>query len=115
MHMCPRKLAFGNLLRIHSMQNGHRIDEERLSIDAPETDFSVPSKWTVTIENGNDAPLTIKSVSLQMLERRLCFDAFLRQLHSSMATRRSRPQFTTMQLCLQRKLTLRRHRPDRNN
>jgi hypothetical protein len=65
----------GNLLRVHSVQNGHRIDEEHLTIDAPSADFDTPAKWTITIDNGDDAPLTVKSVRLQMLERDLCFEA----------------------------------------
>jgi hypothetical protein len=72
----PRKIWFyGNLLRVHSVQDGHRIDEERLAIDAPWVEFSGPTKWTVTIENGDDAPLRLESVRLQMLERSLCFEA----------------------------------------
>ena len=52
----------GSLLRVHSDQNGRRIDEERLAIDAPETDFDTPAKWTVTIDNGDDSPLTLTPV-----------------------------------------------------
>jgi hypothetical protein len=65
----------GNLLRVHSVQNGQRIDEERLTIDAPTVDFSAPAKWTITIDNGDDAPLKLESVRLQMVQRTLCFDA----------------------------------------
>jgi hypothetical protein len=65
----------GSLLRIHKVQNGKRIDEERLAIDAPRDTFGTPSRWTVTIANGDDAPLLLKSVRLEMLERTLCFDA----------------------------------------
>ena len=68
-------VSSGNLLRVHSEQNGHRIDEERLVIDAPLVDFDTPAKWAVTIDNGDDAPLALVSVQLQMLERTLCFDA----------------------------------------
>jgi hypothetical protein len=68
-------VASGSLLRVHSNQNGHRIDEERLAIDAPSVDFDTPAKWTVSIDNGDDAPLTLASVRLQMLERTLCFEA----------------------------------------
>jgi hypothetical protein len=72
----PRSATFsGNLLRIHATQNGHRIDEERLEVDAPGEDFGTPAKWTITIDNGDDAPLMLKSVRLQMLERNLCFEA----------------------------------------
>ena len=65
----------GNLLRVHSVENGHRIDEEHLTIDAPTVDFDTPAKWTITIDNGDDVPLTVQSVRLQMLERDLCFEA----------------------------------------
>jgi hypothetical protein len=68
-------VSSGSLLRVHSDQNGHRIDEERLAIDAPAVDFDTPAKWTVSIDNGDDAPLALVSVQLQMLERTLCFEA----------------------------------------
>jgi hypothetical protein len=57
------------------MQDGHRIDEERLTVSAPEADFDDPAKWTITIENHDDAPIQLTSVRLEMLERHLCFDA----------------------------------------
>ena len=65
----------GSLLRIHKVQDGKRIDEERLSIDAPREEFDTPSKWTITIANGDDASLSLKRVRLEMFERTLCFDA----------------------------------------
>jgi hypothetical protein len=64
----------GNLIRVHSIQDGHKIDEERLAIDAPWTDFTTAAKWTVTIDNGDDAPLVLERVQLQMQERKLCFE-----------------------------------------
>lgn len=64
----------GNLLRVHTVQNGHPIDEERLTMDAPRAEFETPSVWTITIDNGDDAALKVESVRLQMLERDLCFD-----------------------------------------
>jgi hypothetical protein len=67
--------ASGSILRVHSIQNGRRIDEERLAIDAPWVEIRTPTKWTVTIENGDDASLRLESVQLQMLERKLCFEA----------------------------------------
>ena len=66
--------AYGSLLRIHRLEDGHRLDEERLNIPAPETELDIPAKWTVTIENRDDAPIQISSVRLEMLERSLCFD-----------------------------------------
>jgi hypothetical protein len=67
----------GNLIRVHSIQDGHKIDEERLAIDAPWTDFTTAAKWTVTIDNGDDAPLVLERVQLQMQERKLCFEGVL--------------------------------------
>jgi hypothetical protein len=65
----------GNLLRVHSVQDGHRIEEERLSIDAPIAELDSPAKWKISIDNGDDRPLQMQSVRLEMVERDLCFDA----------------------------------------
>jgi len=68
-------MATGNLLRMHGVQAGHRIDEENLAIDVAGADFAdAATTWTVTIENGDDPPLAIRDVRLEMAERRLCFD-----------------------------------------
>ncbi len=67
--------ASGNILRVHALQDGHRIDEEHLTIEAPQAYFDGPSKWTVTIENGDDVPVRFTSIRLEMLGRNLCFDA----------------------------------------
>jgi len=71
----PPVTAYGNLLRVHSSQVGHRIDEERLAVDAPSMSFTSPTQWTITIENGDDTPLKLQSVRLQMIERDICFQA----------------------------------------
>ena len=65
----------GNILRVHSVQDSHRIDEEHLAVDAPQVYFDGPAKWTVTVENHDDVPIQNLSARLEMLERRLCFDA----------------------------------------
>ena len=72
----PRSASsFGSILRIHTVQTGRRIDEESLSVDPPRTIFDATSRWTVTVDSGDDAPLKPASVRLLMLERNLCFDA----------------------------------------
>jgi len=68
-------VSSGNLLRVHSDQDGHRIDEERLAIDAPAVVLDAPTKWTISIDNGDDAPLSLSTVKLEMLERKLCFES----------------------------------------
>jgi hypothetical protein len=70
-----RVVAEGSLLRIHSVRDGRRIDEEHLEMEVPWLDFQNASKWTVSIDNGDDLALQLESVQLQMLERNLCFDA----------------------------------------
>jgi hypothetical protein len=67
--------SYGNLLRVHRVQNGLHIDEERLTVAPPSTDFDDPTQWTITIKNGDDAPIQLTSVHLEMRKRRLCFDA----------------------------------------
>ena len=65
----------GYLLRIHQATQGKRIDEEQLTADAPREVFDTPSRWTITIANGDDPPVSLQTVRLEMLERALCFDA----------------------------------------
>ena len=75
----PPTISSGNLLRIHSTQNGHKIDEEHLSLEAPyfATEFASTwtdaTKWTIAIHNEDDAPIELQSVTLQMIARNLCF------------------------------------------
>jgi hypothetical protein len=69
------RTATGNILRVHRVQNGHRIDEERLAVETPAAVSSMPARWTVSIDNGDDTPLTIQAVRLEMRQRTLCFEA----------------------------------------
>lgn len=74
----PPVTSSGYLLRIHTTQNGHRIDEENLTIDTPAYATSIgpaETKWTITVHNQDDAPIDLRSVSLQMIARNLCFDS----------------------------------------
>jgi hypothetical protein len=68
-------LAEGSLLRMHGVQHGHRIDQERLAVEIPIGGRDETATWTITIDNGDDAPLRIESARLEMVERDLCFDA----------------------------------------
>jgi hypothetical protein len=72
----PQTMSYpGNILRVHAVQDGLRIDEEHLNVDAPQVESDGASKWTITIENHDDAPIQLALVRLEMLQRRLCFDA----------------------------------------
>jgi hypothetical protein len=65
----------GNILRLHTTRNNHRIDEERLTIPVSNASQSSPGKWVVTVENADDAPLSLTSVRLEILERQLCLES----------------------------------------
>ncbi len=92
-------IATGNLLRVHRKEDGHQIDEDRLTIAAPAVDFAGPSTWTINIENGDDVPLET-SVRLEMFQRDLCLrQRATRTTHCSMATPRFRLLFTTTPRC----------------
>lgn len=71
----PPASAYGSLLRLHRVQDGHRIDEERLDVNPPQRFFDAPSKWTITVVNGDDVPIQFAGVRLEMLQRELCFEA----------------------------------------
>jgi hypothetical protein len=65
----------GSLLRVHEAHNGHRVDEEHLAIDTTGYTFQKAANWTITIDNGSDSPIALKSVRIEMRERTLCFEA----------------------------------------
>jgi hypothetical protein len=68
-------VSVGKLLRVHSVEGGHRIDAEQLTVDAPSVSGEGAMRWTVAIDNGDDAPLAIRQIRLEILERKLCFKA----------------------------------------
>ena len=77
-HNREPSVSAGNIFRVHTVQNGVRLDQEQLAFDlsgaAPRvTEGNV--RWTVIIQNGDDEPLALSAVRLSMRERQLCFDA----------------------------------------
>ena len=71
----PSVVASGNLLRVHRLQAGHQIDEEQFVLATPGAAFPYPTRWTITIENGDDVPVSYSAVQVQMRERNLCFES----------------------------------------
>jgi hypothetical protein len=65
----------GEIRSVHGMHSGRRIDDEQLTIKLGNALIETPSRWSVKIDNGDDLPVTLKAVSLQMQKRILCFDA----------------------------------------
>jgi hypothetical protein len=66
----------GNIQRVHASEAGHEIDSEQLVVDAVlGANLQHAAKVTVTIENGDDQPLPIAAVRLEMRQRKICFEA----------------------------------------
>ena len=93
-----------NLLRIHGQHSGTAVNEERLTLDLSTVGAENGSRILVVIDNGDDAPIQIKSVRLEMLERDLCFDAASGAAYTLYygapdvaSPRYDYPQLTTMQ------------------
>ncbi len=60
----------------NSEGGGPAIHQEKLSVDAEiASNLRDPATVTIAVENGDDVPLAIQSVQLQMRQRVLCFDA----------------------------------------
>lgn len=93
-----------NLLRIHGVHGGSTVHEERLSMNLSTAGGENGSRILVRIDNGDDAPIQIQSVRLQMIERDLCFDAVPGAAYTLYygnpklgSPRYDYPQLTTMQ------------------
>ena len=66
----------GNIQRVHTSEAGREIRSEQLGVDAIlGANLQHAAKVEVTIENGDDQPLPIASVRLEMRQRKICFDA----------------------------------------
>lgn len=72
------EMVTGDIWRItrNGAGGGPAIHQEKLSVDAEvASNLREPATVTVTVENGDDTPLPIQSVQLQMRQRTLCFNA----------------------------------------
>jgi hypothetical protein len=66
----------GSILRVHATEAGREIRSEQLGFSAIlGANLQRAAKVEVAIENGDDQPLPIASVRLEMRERELCFEA----------------------------------------
>ncbi|MEO8736619.1 MAG: hypothetical protein ABI380_08775, partial [Edaphobacter sp.] len=66
----------GTILRIRLTQAVREIHQQKLSIPATlGANMQGPANVEVAIENGDDAPLPISAVRLEMRQRKLCFSA----------------------------------------
>ncbi len=72
----PREQLSGEISRVRLTEAGEDVRESSLSIPAIlGSNGQSPATVEVAIQNGDDRPLQLRSVSLEMRERKLCFAA----------------------------------------
>jgi hypothetical protein len=71
----PEQLS-GTILRVHANEAGREIRIDQLSVPAVlGANLQRGAKVEVAIENGDDQPLPLAAVRLEMRQRKVCFDA----------------------------------------
>jgi hypothetical protein len=67
--------ASGTILRVHLNAEGREIRDQQLSVPAVlGANLQESAQVEVAVDNGDDAPLPITAVLLEMRQRKLCFD-----------------------------------------
>ena len=65
----------GNILRVHLTQAGREIRHEQLSVPAIlGSNMQSAATVEVAVENGDDTPLPLIAIRLEMRQRKICFD-----------------------------------------
>jgi hypothetical protein len=68
--------AGGTIFRVRLTETGREIRQQQLSVPATiGSNLQGAADVEVVIDNGDDAPLPVTSVRLEMRQRKLCFDA----------------------------------------
>jgi hypothetical protein len=66
----------GTIFRVHLTQSGREIRQQQLSLPATlGSNMQSAATVEVAIDNGNDTPLPIAAILLEMRQRKICFDA----------------------------------------
>jgi hypothetical protein len=69
------EVVTGSILRVHANEGGQEIHTEELAVPAIlGANLQRVAKIEVAIENGDDQPLPIATVRLEMRQRKICFD-----------------------------------------
>jgi hypothetical protein len=72
----PVEIVTGTISRVHSTQDGHTINQQELSVPAVlGANLQHAARVWIEIENGDDQPLPIAAVRLEMRQRKICFEA----------------------------------------
>jgi len=70
------EMVTGSILRVHTSEAGREIRTEQLGVPAIlGANLQHAAKVEVVIENGDDQPLPIAAVRLEMRQRKICFEA----------------------------------------
>jgi Protein of unknown function (DUF3999) len=65
----------GTILRVHLNQAGREIRQEQLSVPAIlGSNMQSSAKVEVAVDNGDDTPLPLTAIRLEMRQRKICFD-----------------------------------------
>jgi hypothetical protein len=65
----------GTILRVHLTQAGREIRQEQLSVPATlGSNMQSAANVEIAVDNGDDTPLPITAVRLEMRQRKICFD-----------------------------------------
>ncbi len=65
----------GTIFRVHLTQAGHEIRQEQFSVPATlGSNMQSAATVEVAVDNGDDTPLPITAVRLEMRQRKICFD-----------------------------------------
>lgn len=65
----------GTILRVHLTQAGREIRQEQLSVPATlGSNMQSGANVDVEVNNGDDTPLPIRAIRLEMRQRKICFD-----------------------------------------
>jgi hypothetical protein len=63
------------ILRVHTTEAGHPLDHDQLSIPVSiGSNMQRPATLQIAIDNGDDPPLPLAAIRLEMRQRSICFD-----------------------------------------
>jgi hypothetical protein len=66
----------GNIFRVRLTEAGREINQQQLNVPATlGSNLQSSAEVEVTVNNGDDQPLPVVAIELQMRQRRLCFNA----------------------------------------
>ena len=69
------EILSGTISRVHLIQAGRDIREQQLSLPATlGSNMQTPATVKVTVDNGDDPPLPLTAIRLEMRQRKLCFN-----------------------------------------